>query len=47
MQYKPTVRTVLAVRLKFQLLIEHLAPIGTAKYLQDISIIDGDMESQT
>ena len=47
MQYEPTVRTVLAVRLNFQLLIEHLALIGTAKYLQDISIIDGDMESKT
>jgi len=43
----PTVRTVLDVRLNFQFLIEHLALIGTAKYLQDISIIDGDMESKT
>ena len=43
----PTVRTVLAVELQFHLLIENLDLIGTAKYLQDISIIDEDMESQT
>ena len=43
----PTVRTVLAVRLQFQLLIEHLDLIRTAKYLQDSSVIDEDMESQT
>ena len=38
---------MLDVRLNFQLLIEHFALIVTAKYLQDISIIDGDMESKT
>ena len=43
----PTVRTVLAIRLQFQLLIEHLDLIRTAKYLQDISVIDEDMESET
>ena len=43
----PTVRTVLAVRLEFHILTEHLDLIRKAKYLQDISIIDEDMESQT
>ena len=47
MQYEITVRTVIAVRLKFQLLIEHLNLIRTAKYHLDISIIDEDIESQT
>ena len=43
----PTVRTVLAVRLQFHLLIEHSDRIRNAKYIQDISFIDEDMESQT
>ena len=43
----PTVRTVLAVRLQFHLLIEHLDLIRISEYLQDISIIDEDIESQT
>ena len=47
MKYEPAVRTVLAVRLKFQLIIKHLNLIRTYKYLQDIFIIDEDMESQT
>ena len=42
-----TVRTVLAVRLQFHPFIEHLDLIRIAKYLQDISIIDEDIESQT
>ena len=43
----PTVRKVLAVRLQFHLLIEHLDLILTNKYLQDISIIGEDMKFQT
>ena len=43
----PTVRTVQAVRLKFNLLLENMDLILTAKYLQHISIIVDDMESQT
>ena len=43
----PTVQTVLAVRLKFHLLIKHLDLICAAKYLQDIYIIDEDIESKT
>jgi len=40
------VRTVLAVRLQFRLLVDHLDLVLTAGYLRDVSVIDDSVESR-